>query len=158
MRMRTQFKKNRSGGIEGLPLQLMIMVLIAGVGSAVLLGWMGNLNAPQSIGSVTSSPTEIVAHDGNGDGIYEASGIGITITVSDHKGDPVTGATVVMDGCNIAKPDGTRPYGTTDSSGKVTLNGLQVTQTGKAVGFVTVTVTKSGYGTDTSLTIPVISG
>jgi hypothetical protein len=38
------------------------------------------------------------------------------------------------------------------------MNDLQAKQTGKAVGFVTVTVTKSGYGIDTSLTIPVISG
>ncbi|MGD0817752.1 MAG: hypothetical protein ABR986_05060 [Methanomassiliicoccales archaeon] len=158
MRMRTQFKKNRSGGIEGLPLQLMIMVLIAGIGSAVLLGWMGNLNAPQSIGSVTSSPTELVAHDGNGDGVYDARNLDLTISVSDGKGDPVTGATVVLDGCNIARMDGTRPYGTTDSNGHLTLSNLQVTQTGRAVGFVTVTVTKSGYGTDTSLSIPVISG
>ena len=158
MRMRTQFKKNRSGGIEGLPLQLMIMVLIAGVGSAVLLGWMGNLNAPQSIGSVTSSPTELVAHDGNGDGIYDADIVQLTITVLDGNGDPVTGATVVLDGCNIAQMDGTRPYGTTDSNGHISLGNLQLTQTGKAVGFITVTVTKGGFGTDTSLSIPVISG
>jgi hypothetical protein len=158
MRMRTQFKKDRSGGIEGLPLQLMIMVLIAGIGSAVLLGWMSNLNAPQSIASVTASPIEIVAHDGNGDGIFEARNVDITITVSDGKGDPVTGATIVLDGCNIAKSDGTRPYGTTDSSGRMALSNLQLTQTGKAVGFVSVTVTKSDYGTDTSLSIPVISG
>jgi hypothetical protein len=90
--------------------------------------------------------------------MFEASNICITITVSDHKGDPVTGATVVMDGSNIVRLDGTRPYGTTDSFGKVTMNDLQAKQTGKAVGFVTVTVTKSGYGIDTSLTIPVISG
>ena len=158
MRMRRYFKKDRSGGIEGLPLQLMIMVLIAGIGSAVLLGWMGNLNAPRSIGSVTSSPMEIVAHDGNGDGIYEASNVDLTITVSDGKGDPVAGATVVLDGCNIARMDGTRPYGTTDSNGRMVLVNLQATQTGKAIGFVTVTVTKSGYGTDTGLSIPVISG
>jgi hypothetical protein len=158
MGMRTQLKKDRNAGIEGLPLQLMIMVLIAGIGSAVLLGWMGNLNAPQSIGSITSSPTELVARDGNGDGIYDASNLDLTISVLDSKGDPVTGATVVLDGCNIARMDGTRPYGTTDSNGHITLNDLQVTQTGKAVGFVTVTVTKSGFGSDTSLSIPVISG
>ena len=158
MKMRSQFKKDLSGGIEGLPLQLMIMVLIAGIGSAVLLGWMGNLNAPSSIGSVTASPMEMVAHDGNGDGIFEAKNLDVTITVSDAKGDPVTGATVVLEGCNIAKSDGTRPYGTTDSSGRITLSNLQLTQTGKAVGFIEVTVTKSGYGTDTSLSIPVISG
>jgi hypothetical protein len=158
MRMRIQFKKDKRGGIEGLPLQLMIMVLIAGIGSAVLLGWMGNLNAPQSIGSVSSSPMELVAHDGNGDGIYDASNLGLTITVLDGKGDPVAGATVVLDGCNIARLDGSRPYGTTDSRGQITLDSLHLSQTGKAVGFITVTVTKSGYGTDTSLSIPVISG
>jgi hypothetical protein len=158
MRMRTRFKRDRCGGIEGLPLQLMIMVLIAGIGSAVLLGWMGNLNAPQSIGSVTSSPMELVAHDGNGDGIFEARNVDVTITVADAKGDLVTGATVVLDGCNIGRLDGTRPYGTTDSNGRITLNNLQMTMNGKAVGFITVTVTKSGYGTDTSLSIPVIAG
>jgi hypothetical protein len=158
MRMRTQFKKDRRGGIEGLPLQLMIMVLIAGIGSAVLLGWMGNLNAPQSIGSVTSTPMELVAHDGNGDGIYDASNLGLTITVLDGKGDSVAGATVVLDGCNIERLDGSAPYGTTDSNGQITLDNLHLSQTGKAVGFITVTVTKSGYGTDTSLSIPVISG
>ena len=158
MRMRTQFKKNRSGGIEGLPLQLMIMVLIAGIGSAVLLGWMGNLNAPQSIGSVTSSPMELVVHDNDGNGIYEVSNADITITVLDGKGDPIAGATVVLDGCNVARMDGTRPYGTTDAGGHVVLDGLQMEQNGKAVGFLTVTVTKSGYGSDTSLSLPVISG
>jgi hypothetical protein len=158
MRMRTQFKADRRGGIEGLPLQLMIMVLIAGIGSAVLLGWMGNLSAPQSIGSVTSSPSDIVVHDGNGDGVYEASNVDITITVSDAKGDPVTGATVVLDGSNIAQRDGTRPYGTTGSDGRLTLSNLELSQTGKALGFITVTVSKSGYGTDNSLSIPVISG
>jgi hypothetical protein len=158
MRMRTRFKKDRCGGIEGLPLQLMIMVLIAGVGSAVLLGWMGNLNAPQSIASVTSSPTELVVHDPDGDGVFSAANIEVTITVIDNKGDPVTGATVVLDGCNIAKADGSRPFGTTDSRGVVSLYNLQAAQTGKAVGFITVTVTKSGFGTDTGLTIPVISG
>jgi hypothetical protein len=158
MRMRTQFKRDRCGGIEGLPLQLMIMVLIAGIGSAVLLGWMGNLNAPQSIGSVTALPMELVAHDGNGDGIFEARNVDVTITVTDAKGDPVTGATVVLDGCNIGRQDGTRPYGTTDSNGKIALNNLQMTLNGKAIGFITVTVTKSGYGTDTSLSIPVIAG
>jgi hypothetical protein len=158
MRMRTQFKKDRSGGIEGLPLQLMIMVLIAGIGSAVLLGWMGNLNAPDSIGSVTSSPVELVAKDGNGDGVFEASNVDMTITVYDGKGDPVTGATVILEGCGVVRMDGTRPFGTTDSNGHLDLNDLRITQTGKAIGFITVTVTKSGYGTDTSLSIPVISG
>jgi hypothetical protein len=158
MRMRTQFRKDQSGGIEGLPLQLMIMVLIAGIGSAVLLGWMGNLNAPESIGSVNSSPTELIVSDGNGDGMYKASNVDVTITVYDGKGDPINGATVILEGCGVARMDGTRAYGSTDSNGHIALDNLQLSQTGKAVGFITVTVTKSGYGTDTGLSIPVISG
>jgi hypothetical protein len=63
--------KDKNGGIEGLPLQLMIMVIIAGVGTAIILGWMTNLQAPNGIGAVYSSPTEIVLEDENNDGIHE---------------------------------------------------------------------------------------
>ena len=37
--------KEDSGGIEGLPLQLMIIILVATMGAAILVGWMGNIEA-----------------------------------------------------------------------------------------------------------------
>jgi len=151
-------RKDREGGIEGLPLQLMIMVVIAGVGTAVILGWMTNLQAPNAIGTVYSSPTEIVLEDGNNDGVHEKGDINIAITVLDQNGDGIQGASVVLDGASlVASEDGKRAHGVTDESGRVEFSGLHASQAGEVIGFVSVTVTKNGYGTDSSLTIPVIS-
>lgn len=150
-------RKDRNAGIEGLPLQLMIMVVIAGLGTAIILGWMGGLSAPNGIDAVYANPTELVLTDGDHDGIYTKAGITLTISVMDNNGDAVKGATVVLDGCNIMTSTGKQVHGTTDDMGKVTFSGLSASQTGKSVGFITVSVTKSGLGTDNGLTIPVIS-
>ncbi|MDH7507951.1 MAG: carboxypeptidase-like regulatory domain-containing protein [Methanomassiliicoccales archaeon] len=152
-----KIKKDAEGGIEGLPLQLILMVVIAGIGMTMILGWMTGLEAPKSIGAVYASPSEIVVSDENSDGLYERSDLTLTITVVDQNGDPIPGASVVLQGANIAFEDGRTAHGITDASGKVKLSQLSVSQSGTAVGFVTVTVAKSGYGTDSSLTIPVIS-
>ncbi|HPR98555.1 MAG TPA: hypothetical protein PLC39_04585, partial [Methanomassiliicoccales archaeon] len=72
---------DRDGGIEGLPLQLMIMVIVAGLGTAILVGWMGGLSAPEAIASVNGSPTEILLSDGDGDGTFENDDAKLTIIV-----------------------------------------------------------------------------
>lgn len=149
--------KDRNAGIEGLPLQLMIMVVIAGLGTAIILGWMSGISAPSTIDAVYSNPTELVLSDADKDGVYTKTAISLTITVLDQDGEPVDGATVVLDGCNIVTAQGKQVHGVTDTTGKVMFTGLSASQTGKSVGFVTVTVTKSGMGTDSSLTLPVIS-
>lgn len=156
-RLTKNIKKDRNAGIEGLPLQLMIMVVIAGLGTAIILGWMSGISAPRTIDAVYSSPSELVLNDADRDGIFSRSGISMTITVLDQSGEPVDGATVVLDGCNIVTATGKQVHGTTDAYGKLVLSGLTASQTGKAVGFITVTVTKSGMGTDSTLTVPVIS-
>jgi hypothetical protein len=150
-------RKDKDAGIEGLPLQLMIMVVIAGLGTAIILGWMGGLSAPNGIDAVYSNPPELVLTDGDHDGVYTRSGITLTISVMDKNGDAVKGATVVLDGCNILTSNGKQVHGTTDDMGKVTFTGLSASQTGKSVGFISVSVTKSGLGTDNGLTIPVVS-
>lgn len=154
---RKKLGKDESAGIEGMPLQLMIMVVIAGIGMAVMLGWMSGLNAPNGIGSVHSSPSEIVLSDGDKDGIYTKSGFSISITATDKAGDPIKGATVVLDGASLNKGDGKQVHGTTDELGKATFTGLSASQNGQTIGFITVTVTKGDMGTDDSLKIPVIS-
>lgn len=155
------FKKNlkndKNAGIEGLPLQLMIMVVVAGLGTAMILGWMGGLSEPNSIEAVYSNPTEVVLTDADKDGTYTASGLALTITVMDQKGDAVPGATVVLDGSNVLTQSGKQVHGTTDALGKVTFSGLTASQTGRSVGFITVTATKGDMGSDSSLTIPVVS-
>ncbi len=157
MRAFRKISKDKNAGIEGPPLQLMIMVVIAGVGTAILMGWMGSLSAPNGIDAVYSNPTELVLNDKDRDGVFTKTGITMTISVLDNNGDAVSGATVVLDGANIRTSDGRQVHGMTDAGGKVTFSGLTASQTGKSIGFVTATVTKSGLGTDASLTIPVVS-
>ncbi len=153
-----RIKRDREGGIEGLPLQLMVMVVIAGIGTAIILGWMTNLQPPNSIGSVYSSPTEIILADADGDGIHTNDGIDVVVTVLDQSGNGIEGASVILRGANIMESEGGGlVHGTTDASGRAEFNDLWASQPGDSIGFVTVTVTKSGYGTDSSLTIPVIS-
>lgn len=148
---------DRDGGIEGLPLQLMIMVIVAGLGTAVLVGWMGGLSAPEAIASVNGDPSEILLSDGDMDGTYENEGVSLTIFVRDQNGDAVIGASVVLDGCNVCNSDGSLVYGSTDAEGQVHFNDLSVSRYGPGIGFLTVTVAKGGMGTDSSLQVPVIS-
>ena len=49
---RKALRKNRKGGIEGLPLQLMIIIMVATLGTAIIIGWMGNIEEPDSISRV----------------------------------------------------------------------------------------------------------
>jgi hypothetical protein len=148
-------KKDRNGGIEGLPLQLMIMVMIAGIGSAVIIGWMGGLSAPQSISSVIAGPSEIVLGDGDGDGIYVSDGIQLTITVSDQDGNAVVGASVSLDGSSISD-NGHMPHEITDSQGQASFDDLSAQRSGRGMGLITVTVVKSGVTYSGSTSIPVI--
>ncbi len=135
----------------------MIMVAIAGVGTAVILGWMSNLDAPESIGSVYSNPSEIVVTDSNHDGIYQKTGISLTITVLDQSGNGIGGATVVLEGASIGTSDGKNAHAITDDNGRASFSGLSASQYGNSIGFISVTVAKGDLGTDSTLTIPVIS-
>ena len=147
---------DRNGGIEGLPLQLMIMVIVAGLGTAVPVGWMGGLSAPEAIASVNAHPNEVLLTDDDSDGTYDNDGITLTIIVRDQNGDAVQGASVVLDGCNICNADGSLVYGTTGSDGRVTFSGLSASHYGSGISFITVTVAKGGMGTDSSFQVPVI--
>lgn len=144
------------GGIEGLPLQLLIMVVIAGLGLTVILGWMNSISAPHAIGDVYVMPSEIVVYDEDGDGLYEREGLVLTVTVTDQGGDRLEGATVLLDGANIRMEDGGPVSAVTDATGQATFTGVHVEQFGSKLTIITVTVAKGDYGVDSSYTIPVI--
>jgi len=149
---------DKDGGIEGLPLQLMILVLIAGVGAAVMLGWMADLDTPSTISSVYADPGELVLDDEDGNGVFTDDDICLTVYVMDNDGNSVSGALVVLSGCNVASSDGSSAYGTTDSNGQVKFSGLTASHVGNSLGFITVTVTKSGYGSESTYNVPVVCG
>ena len=149
---------DRSGGIEGLPLQLLIMVVVAGLGLTIIMGWMNSISAPHSIGDIYVNPSEIIVKDPDGDGLYTRDGITVSVTVTDESGDRLEGATVLLDGANVETKDGQPPRGVTDESGQVVLENLKVELFGSGLTTITVTVAKGDYGIDSSYEIPVIPG
>jgi hypothetical protein len=145
-------------GIEGLPLQLLIMVVVAGLGLTIIMGWMSSISAPKSIGEIFVTPGEIIVYDLDGDGVYTREGLTLTVAVTDQKGDRIDGATVVLEGGAIRTEDGSVAKGVTDSNGRVVFTGLTVEHFGRAISTVTVTVAKGDYGVDSSFEIPIIPG
>ncbi len=149
-------REDCSGGIEGLPLQLLIMVVVAGLGLTIIMGWMNSIAAPHSIGDIVVSPAEILVYDDDGDGMYTNADVALTVTVTDEGGDRLEGATVVLDGANIRTGSGGPVRGITNDRGQVLFMGLSVEHFGSKLGMVTVTVAKGDYGIDSSYEIPVI--
>lgn len=148
-------RPDRKGGIEGLPMELMIIIVVAALGTAILVGWMSNIEEPQTIGDVDSTQSQFVL--GNND----TKAFSTTITVRDGNGDPIKGATVVLTGCGVknssyySSSNGS-VYGTTNDNGEVSFNNIKVTKTTPGVGYVNVSVSAGEYGENNSLKIPVV--
>ena len=79
--------------LEGLPLYLILLAVCAAVGVAVVLGWLSTISDSKEFGSVIVDPDEIQ--------IGNDTTISFAVTVSDLRDDPVTGAQVILDGCNV---------------------------------------------------------
>lgn len=146
-----KLRKNKKGGIEGLPLQLMIVIVVATMGTAILLGWMGSIDTPKSIGGV-----EVVSGDIILDGVRTSNGHA-EIYVTDQSGNPLAGATVILSGLGVTNSNGKTAYGITDSQGYVEFKNLKITLRGSSHGFITVNVSMSDYGENNSARIAVIS-
>jgi hypothetical protein len=148
---RKRISNDRSGGIEGLPLQLMIVILVATLGTAIILGWMGNIEGPRSIGSVDVMSDDILLVNGcTSDGIVE-------VRVTDQDGEPIEGAAVVLSGLGITDSNGNTAYVSTDSDGMAVFTGLRIQMNGGSVGFITVNVSASGFGENNTARVAVIA-
>lgn len=143
---RRLFKKNRKGGIEGLPLELMIIVIVATLGTAILVGWMGDVEEPKSIGSVSAEPNYI-----NVINAIPSATFSLKITVTDNNGAPINDAVVVISGCGLYNQ-----IKETDYHGVVTFSALPVKLNGATSGYINVHVSANGYGENDSLKVPVI--
>lgn len=143
-------KKDRKGGIEGLPLQLMIIILVATLGTAVIVGWMGSIETPHSIGEVSFSDENIVLKNG-------LTANGFDVIVKDQDGNPLEGATVVLSGLGVNNGKNTTVYSVTDIDGHAKFsNRLSISLSG-SVGHLTVTVSSPDHG-ESICKIPVVKG
>jgi hypothetical protein len=137
-----------SGGIEGLPLQLMITILVATLGTAIILGWMGNIDSPQFIGDVEVSPSAVVLFDG-------LSEEAVVVWVTDQDGNPLKDAVVTLSGLGVKKEDGSAPFGVTGQDGSVDLGKLRFGKMSGG-GKLTVSVSETAHG-DKQVSVVVIA-
>lgn len=106
-----KLRKNKKGGIEGLPLQLLIIIVVASLGLTMMVGWMNNIEEPTTIDrvEVTVSPTSNV----------QSKEYLFDITVYDNKGNPIDDADIVITGLGVSDK---KPTKTTNW---VALNGVK---------------------------------
>jgi hypothetical protein len=153
---RKHLRGNRRGGIEGLPLQLMIVLIVATMGTGIIVGWMGSIETPHSIGDVSVESGDIILEQRSGSLRYTNEG-SVEIYVSDQDGNPLAGATVVLTGLGVENSDGTTAHANTDEGGFANFENLNVKIRGATVGYISVNVSMSGYGEDNSTRIAVIA-
>ncbi len=138
--------KNRRGGIEGLPLELMIIVIVATLGTAILVGWMGDVEEPKSIGAVSADKNFLDVTNA-----IPSATFSLTITVTDNDGAPIDDAVVILSGCGLYNK-----IKETDAQGVAAFSGLPVKLNGASTGYINVHVSANGYGENDSLRVTVI--
>lgn len=127
-------RNDNRGSIEGLPLQLMIVILVAMMGTAVIMGWMGSIDSPHYIRDLGIEENVVSIQDGViGD---------IHVCVTDQNGNPLEGASVLIANKQV---DGPYLYVTTDRNGRATLSGWTLDDYPKSSIRLTVTAFMSGY-------------
>ncbi len=145
-----RLRKNRKGGIEGLPMELMIIVVVATIGTGILVGWMGDIEAPQTIGDVSCSIDQISMTS-------DTARTSFDVFVTDSSGNGIQGATVVLTGCGINTGKSTSTVSSvTDHNGKVSFSNLNVTKSTHGVGYVNIQVSSPDYGEYNTVKIPVV--
>ncbi len=111
-----------------MPLQLIILVVIAGIAIAIIVAWLTIFSAADLARLEKTSPTDVT----------DAT-TSITVKAWDTNGNPLSGVTVTMEGCNVVKA------GTTGGDGAYTASGLNIQIPGGS-NFCTITVTGTYTG------------
>ncbi len=108
--MRKRIKrKDEKGALEGLPLYLIILVVIAGVGTAIIAGWM-----------MSAQSTELGSIEVDDDQVPEGTTSTVHVTTYDENGDPLKGVTVSIEGCGASNLE--NPVKLTDENGEAPFN------------------------------------
>lgn len=148
--------RDEMGGIEGMPLQLMILVIVTGLVLAVVLGWTLSIPGPTVIKSVSTDPASVDLGNVPEDATASKT-LTIRVTAYDAKNAPLKDAVVTLGGA-IA-----RTYVSADGDdgaldGTATFAGVLVSLPPYvSVGEVTITIQKAGYPSK-AWSIPVVRG
>jgi len=128
--------------IEGLPMRLIILVVIAGVVLAAIITMI-----PHPKGNLQVECVSVDGNDGNlktihdsGRGEVSAGDFDVVVKVTDDKGKAISGASVTLTGANGAGSGRTEDDGTA----VITVTGVKL-NANEDVDYMKVTVTASGY-------------
>ena len=119
----------------------MIVIMVATVGSAVIMGWMGNIDTPHYIDSLNVEENIVYIENGEIPDIH--------ICVTDEAGDPMSGVTVRIVNSQVSHPDGKDHDVVTDSYGRATLKGWTLGNYPISTIVLKISAYKSGYTTYT---------
>ena len=125
---------NRKGGIEGLPLQLMIVIMIATMGSAVIMGWMGDIDSPHYIKTLGISENVVTVNDGVIEDIH--------VCVLDENNEPLSGVSVLITNKQVSSDVS---YVVTDQNGRAVLTGWKLGDYPKGTIRLNISAYLAGY-------------
>lgn len=115
-------------------MQLMIVILVATMGSAVIMGWMGGIDSPHLIKSIGIEENVVVVEDGViGD---------IHVCVVDESNEPLKGVSVLITNKQVSGPV---TFVSTDSNGRAVLSGWTLENYPKSTIKLNISAYLSGY-------------
>ncbi len=130
------------GALEGLPLYMIILVVVAGISTAVIGGWMINAQTTE-LGSIEVE--DYRGSDVSHLDLSEFNTKSLYVTTYDQQGDTLEGVTVFIEGCGAGDID--EPVKQTDEDGEVSFelrsNDLHV-PSNKNFGTIEITAEYTG--------------
>jgi len=145
-------------GLEGLPLQLLIMAVVAGLALVVVVGWFSGISSTpvKNIKSISVDPNPITTSN-PGINVAASKKVDLTVCAFDQGDTRIKGITVHLSGVGVDKTVTDGKSSDTDGSedGCVKFNSVQVTlPPGVSTSELDVQVKASGYP-DRTETVPV---
>jgi hypothetical protein len=137
---------NDDRGVEGLPVRLIVVLVVGVIALAAMVAAMNGFK-PQK--TLTATITEVNSKQGNLLRVQSSDEGSVnktwscTVKVADDKGNPISGASVIIHGMGGAGSDVTNDEGSAfvDNTNSIELNANQDS------GYLTMEVTASGYYT-----------
>ena len=143
--IRPGFRKDRKA-LEGLPLKLLIVVIIAVVAIGIIMVWLSQIGGPRSI-KLKVSPKDIGINSTNLEEDVSAE-VTITVTAYDSSNNKLKDVVVTVEskGATVT-PSGISKK--TNENGTVQFDLTVELLAGQSTGEIKFTGSKSGYNSDT---------